>query len=74
MVSEGVILHPKPEPVKPWQEFDKEGYMKKGALKEGEDKYAANKFNQEASDALPADRNIQDSREKASVRCETRLK
>uniref|UniRef100_A0A1I7XN58 Polypeptide N-acetylgalactosaminyltransferase n=1 Tax=Heterorhabditis bacteriophora TaxID=37862 RepID=A0A1I7XN58_HETBA len=57
------IIHPKPQPVVSWREFDKNKYLEKGLWREGEDKYAANKFNQAASDAEKVDREIQDSRE-----------
>lgn len=42
--------------------FSKESYLKGDALKEGEDKYNRNQFNQAASDALGGDRSIPDTR------------
>ncbi|WKY09238.1 hypothetical protein Q1695_001975 [Nippostrongylus brasiliensis] len=57
------VIQPKILPVKQLREFDSEGYIAKGALKPGEDKYAANKFNQLASDSVSVDRDIIDSRE-----------
>ncbi|GMR59793.1 hypothetical protein PMAYCL1PPCAC_29988, partial [Pristionchus mayeri] len=47
----------------PWCEFDSTGYMAKGALKLGEDAYAANKFNLRAANEAAVDRSIPDSRE-----------
>uniref|UniRef100_F1KZJ2 Polypeptide N-acetylgalactosaminyltransferase n=1 Tax=Ascaris suum TaxID=6253 RepID=F1KZJ2_ASCSU len=57
------IVYPKPAKTVNFQDFDHESYLKKGALKAGEDRYAANKFNQAASDAIKWDRSIGDSRE-----------
>ena len=37
-------------------------YISRGALRIGEDPYARNKFNQEASDSLPSNRAIPDTR------------
>ena len=42
--------------------FSEESYLKGDALKEGEDKYNRNQFNQAASDALGGDRSIPDTR------------
>uniref|UniRef100_A0A8L8K4Q9 Polypeptide N-acetylgalactosaminyltransferase n=1 Tax=Heligmosomoides polygyrus TaxID=6339 RepID=A0A8L8K4Q9_HELPZ len=60
---ENTIIQPKILPVRVLKEFDSEAYVLKGKLKPGEDKYAANKFNQMASDAMPVSRDIIDSRE-----------
>ncbi|VDM62253.1 unnamed protein product [Angiostrongylus costaricensis] len=60
---ENTIIQPKPFPARKLDSFDCEGYVSKGRLKPGEDKYAANKFNQLASDATSVKRNIIDSRE-----------
>ena len=42
--------------------FNEEAYLRGGALKEGEDKYNRNQFNQAASDAIGGDRNVPDTR------------
>jgi len=42
--------------------FNAEVYLKGGALKDGEDKYNRNQFNQAASDAIGADRSVPDTR------------
>ncbi|XP_030383517.1 polypeptide N-acetylgalactosaminyltransferase 2 [Scaptodrosophila lebanonensis] len=42
--------------------FDEAGYIKGGSLRTGEDPYIRNRFNQEASDALPSNREIPDTR------------
>ncbi|XP_068150728.1 polypeptide N-acetylgalactosaminyltransferase 2 [Drosophila tropicalis] len=42
--------------------FDEAGYIRAGALRNGEDPYIRNRFNQEASDALPSNREIPDTR------------
>jgi hypothetical protein len=44
--------------------FNEETYIAKGTLKPGEDAYHNNKFNQEASDKLTANRIIPDYRHK----------
>ncbi|KAL6741187.1 hypothetical protein Aduo_014466 [Ancylostoma duodenale] len=62
-VPENTIIQPKPLPILKLHEFDAEAYIEKGKLKPGEDKYAANKFNQMASDAASVKREIIDSRE-----------
>lgn len=49
----------------PWDKFDTEAFLVKGRLKDGEDRYAANKFNQAASDSIAMDRSISDSRERS---------
>lgn len=45
-----------------WEYFDEAGYIRGGALRTGEDPYTRNRFNQEASDALPSNREIPDTR------------
>uniref|UniRef100_A0A1B0BTJ8 Polypeptide N-acetylgalactosaminyltransferase n=1 Tax=Glossina palpalis gambiensis TaxID=67801 RepID=A0A1B0BTJ8_9MUSC len=45
-----------------WEYFDEAGYIKGGALRPGEDPYVRNRFNQEASDALPSNREIPETR------------
>lgn len=47
----------------PWMDFDSTEYLNRGKLKPGEDRYAANKFNQAASDSILMNRTIADSRE-----------
>ncbi|XP_017954590.1 polypeptide N-acetylgalactosaminyltransferase 2 [Drosophila navojoa] len=42
--------------------FDEAGYIRGGGLRSGEDPYIRNRFNQEASDALPSNREIPDTR------------
>lgn len=42
--------------------FDEIGYVQRGSLRLGEDPYVRNRFNQQASDALPSNRNIPDTR------------
>lgn len=42
--------------------FDETGYIQRGILRSGEDPYVRNSFNQQASDALPSNRNIPDTR------------
>lgn len=60
---ENTIIQPKLLPVLKLDAFDCEGYVSKGKLRPGEDKYSANKFNQMASDATSTKRDIIDSRE-----------
>lgn len=48
-----------------WRYFDEKAYIKGNALKEGEDPYFKNKFNQAASDQLPSNREIPDTRGQA---------
>lgn len=45
-----------------WEYFDEAGYIRGGALRTGEDPYIRNRFNQEASDTLPSNRDIPDTR------------
>lgn len=42
--------------------FDEEGYVKRGGLQIGEDPYVRNRFNQQASDSIPSNREIPDTR------------
>ncbi|VDK85984.1 unnamed protein product [Onchocerca ochengi] len=57
------IIYSKPEKTLNWKDFDHEAFLRKDGLQPGEDRYAANKFNQAASDATRWDRDIIDSRE-----------
>lgn len=45
-----------------WDYFDEQGYIKRGGLRNGEDPYVRNRFNQHASDLLPSNRDIPDTR------------
>lgn len=45
-----------------WDYFDEVGYIQRGGLRTGEDPYVRNRFNQQASDLLPSNRNIPDTR------------
>lgn len=45
-----------------WNYFDEAGYISRGRLRTGEDPYIRNRFNQEASDKLPSNREIPDTR------------
>lgn len=45
-----------------WNYFDEAGYVSRGGLRKGEDPYVRNRFNQEASDNLPSNREIPDTR------------
>lgn len=45
-----------------WDYFDELGYIQRGGLRTGEDPYVRNRFNQQASDLLPSNRNIPDTR------------
>lgn len=45
-----------------WDYFDEQGYIKRGGLRKGEDPYIRNRFNQQASDQLPSNRDIPDTR------------
>ena len=46
----------------PWQQFNVQQYIGATRVKYGEDRYKKNKFNQEASDSLPCDRQVPDTR------------
>ncbi|KAL3265764.1 hypothetical protein HHI36_009965 [Cryptolaemus montrouzieri] len=45
-----------------WNYFDEEGYISRSGLRQGEDPYVRNRFNQEASDNLPSNREVADTR------------
>jgi polypeptide N-acetylgalactosaminyltransferase len=45
-----------------WDYFDEHGYIKRGSLRTGEDPYIRNRFNQQASDNIPSNRDIPDTR------------
>jgi polypeptide N-acetylgalactosaminyltransferase len=45
-----------------WDYFDEQGYIRRGGLRNGEDPYIRNRFNQQASDILPSNRDIPDTR------------
>lgn len=45
-----------------WNYFDEAAYVAKDGVKQGEDPYIRNRFNQEASDSLPSNREIPDTR------------
>lgn len=45
-----------------WDYFDETGYVQRGRLRQGEDPYLRNRFNQQASDALSSNRIIPDTR------------
>lgn len=45
-----------------WDYFDEIGYIQRGGLHTGEDPYVRNRFNQQASDQLPSNRVIPDTR------------
>ena len=52
-----------------WQYFDERTYIDAKLVRDGEDAYARNKFNQVASDQLPSNRVIPDTR---SGQCKAR--
>ena len=52
-----------------WQYFDEHTYIEAKSVKEGEDAYARNKFNQLASDRIASNRHIPDTR---SGQCKAR--
>ncbi|UMM38098.1 hypothetical protein L5515_009653 [Caenorhabditis briggsae] len=62
-LAEDTTIHKRTEAGVTWQNFDVEKFLNKGKWHKGEDKYKANSFNQEASDALNPTRKIPDSRE-----------
>ena len=45
-----------------WQYFDEKQYIDRTRLKQGQDAYARNKFNQQASDRIKSNRDIPDTR------------
>lgn len=45
-----------------WDYFDERGYISRGGLRTGEDPYVRNRFNQQASDSLPSNRDVPDTR------------
>lgn len=51
-----------------WDYFDEQGYIKRGGLRTGEDPYIRNRFNQQASDSLPSNRDIPDTRNHMCVK------
>jgi hypothetical protein len=53
-----------------WQYFDERSYISASGLKPGENAYARNKFNQEASDKLASNRDVPDTR---SASCRKRV-
>lgn len=55
-------LLPDTSPRLTWDYFDEIGYIQRGGLRTGEDPYVRNRFNQQASDQLPSNRNIPDTR------------
>lgn len=62
-LAEDTTIHERTEKDVTWKTFDVEKFLNKGKWHQGEDKYKANSFNQEASDALNPTRKIPDSRE-----------
>ena len=52
-----------------WQYFDERSYIDAKMVHEGEDAYSRNKFNQAASDKLPSNRVVPDTR---STQCKAR--
>ncbi|KAH0552194.1 hypothetical protein KQX54_006889 [Cotesia glomerata] len=62
VMSSEILPPPTPDPRVTWNYFDEQGYVSRGGLRAGEDPYARNKFNQEASDGLPSNRDIPDTR------------
>ena len=68
------VIHKSETPKVKWTDFNVDKYLEAGKLREGEDRYAKNKFNQAASDATKWDRTIVDSRESGWVFFENELK
>lgn len=62
-LAEDTTIHERTEKGVTWQNFNVEKFLNKGKWHEGEDKYKANSFNQEASDSIDPTRKIPDSRE-----------
>ncbi|XP_022913493.1 polypeptide N-acetylgalactosaminyltransferase 2 [Onthophagus taurus] len=52
-----------------WNYFNENSYISRGGLLDGEDPYVRNRFNQQASDNIPSNREIPDTRNKM---CRTR--
>lgn len=50
------------DPRQGWQYFDERLYIAGNALADGEDSYVRNRFNQRASDLLPSNRDVPDTR------------
>uniref|UniRef100_A0A1B0DJW9 Uncharacterized protein n=1 Tax=Phlebotomus papatasi TaxID=29031 RepID=A0A1B0DJW9_PHLPP len=57
-----IALVPETSPRLSWDYFDEAGYIARGGLRNGEDPYLRNRFNQQASDLLPSNREIPDTR------------
>ncbi len=49
----------------PYENFDQEAYLREDEVRRDQDAYAKTKFNQYASDHLPIDRDIPDTRNQA---------
>ncbi|EGT50126.1 CBN-GLY-4 protein [Caenorhabditis brenneri] len=62
-LAEDTTIHKRTESGITWKNFDVEKFLNKGKWHQGEDKYKANSFNQEASDSISPIRKIPDSRE-----------
>lgn len=45
-----------------WDKFDDKTYINKKRVRPGDDPYARNKFNQQASDNVPTNRKVPDTR------------
>lgn len=57
-----IIPHSFTSPRLSWDYFDEQGYIRRGGLRTGEDPYIRNRFNQQASDSIPSNRDIPDTR------------